>query len=281
MILRPAAVAIDPERAELDVPDTCDRLFVVEAPSGPQLSKELPGWLGKAKPRAEKQAEIRALIDIVGDELGADALAREILYRKAILESSGNAGSVHVRSKDVEANRRAAARGRKASSERWARARIPVHEHRRGRVEVVGEYDGWALGRGLYGSVTGLHVQRWGTDVPPWSLCDPIIATVTTIWAMRAGLAECRGRTLRDAYRRFSSGRCALRSADRERAFDRLARGRVRGLKLSKLDPNAVADFGTRWPEATTDRAILLARLRARVAARRKQAPGMSRSPVQ
>jgi hypothetical protein len=268
-VLRPAAITVKPERADLDVLDTCDRLFVVETPSGRQLSKALPPWLGKAKTRAEQQAEIRMLIHVVGDELGVDGPARELLYRKAILESSGNPGSVHVRTTDVEANRRAASRGRKASSERWAHAKVPVHKHHRGRVIVVGEYDAWALGRGLYGMVTGLHAQRWSTDTPPWALCDPIIATVTAIWAMRAGLAECRGRTLRDAYRRFSSGRCPTRSRAREREFDSLARGNVRGLKLSRFDPDAPADFGELWPEATTDRAVLLAKLRSRVAARR------------
>ena len=113
--------------------------------------------------------------------------------------------------------------------------------------------------------VTGLHMQRWSTDAPPWALCDPIVATVTAYWALRAGLAECRGRTLRDAYRRFSSGRCALREPERERAFDRIARGHVRGLKLGRIDPDAPADFGDRWPEETTDRALLLAKLRRRI----------------
>jgi hypothetical protein len=276
-VILPAAIAVEPERAELDVPDSCDRLLVIDTPSGRQLSKEIPTWLGKTATRAEQQAEIRELIDVVGAELGVDEISREILYRKAILESSGNPGAVHVRSKDLEANRRAAARGRKVSSERWARAKVQVHERHRGRLRVVGEYDAWALGRGLYGMVTGLHAQRWSSDTPPWALCDPIIATVTAIWAMRAGLAECRSRTLRDAYRRFSSGRCPDRTRERERAFDRLARGRVRGLKLRKLDPDAVADFGSRWPEETADRAILLARLRSKVADRDEAAsPGMS-----
>jgi hypothetical protein len=268
VVFRPAAIPVVVERASLDVPDSCDRLLVIDTPSGPQLSKEIPPWLGKTATRAEQQAEIRELIDVVGDELGVDEISRELLYRKAILESSGNPGAVHVRSGDIEANRRAASRGRKASSERWADARVSVHKRQRGRMVVVGSRDAWALGRGLYGSVTGLHVQRWGTDVPPWSLCDPIIATVTTIWSMRAGLAECRGRTLRDAYRRFSSGRCPVREAGRERVFDQIARGHVRGLKLRRIDADAPADFGSLWPEETTDRGVLLAKLRSRLAAR-------------
>ncbi len=266
VVIVPSAVTIEPERADLDVPDACDRLLFVETPSGRQISKILPYWLGRAVPRSEQQRWVRGLINIVGDELGADAVAREVLYRKAILESSGNAAAVHVRSADIEANRRAAGRGRAASSVRWDRVRVPVYERHRKRLELAGDFDAWALGRGLYGSVTGLHVQRWGSDVPPWSLCDPIIATVTTLWSMRAGLEECDGETVRDAYRRFASGRCAMRDQPQERGFDRLARGRVRGLKLHKLDPEAPANFGTRWPEDSTDRAILLAKLRRRVA---------------
>lgn len=121
--------------------------------------------------------------------------------------------------------------------------------------------------------ITGLHLSRWSTDAPPWSLCDPIIATVTTFWSMRAGLEECEGETMRDAYRRFASGRCALREASQERAFDRVAAGHVRGLKLAKLDPDAPANLGTRWPEDETDRAILLAKLRRRVADELGHAP--------
>lgn len=262
----PVAVTVEPQRADLDIPDRCDRLALVKTPSGLQLSKRPPSWLRSDRARAEYQAWVRGVVEIVGDELGADALAREVIYRKAILESSGNPGAVHVRSADVAANRRAARRGRETSSERWARARVPVEQRVRGAWRVVDDYDAWALGRGLYGQVTGLHLARWSTDAPPWALCDPVIATVTVIWSMRAGLAKCHGSTLRDAYRRFSSGRCALREPARERAFDVIARGHVRGLRLSRFDPDAPADFGERWPEATTDRAILLARLRRRIA---------------
>jgi hypothetical protein len=262
----PLAITIEPERADLDVPDTCDRLLAVETPSGRQLTKIQPLGLGRASSRADQQRWIRGLVNIVGDELGADAIAREVVYRKAILESSGNHAAVHVRTADIEANRRAARRGRAVSSKRWARARVPVYKRHRKQLEPVGTYDAWALGRGLYGQVTGLHLSRWSTDAPPWSLCDPIIATVTTFWSMRAGLEQCDGETMRDAYRRFASGRCALREPSQERAFDRLASGRVRGLKLAKIDPEAPAKLGTRWPEDETDRAILLAKLRRRVA---------------
>jgi hypothetical protein len=268
----PATADVAPAiaRAELDLPDTCDKLVAVETPSGRQLTKRVPAWLKDARQRAAHQAEARMIVEVVAAELGADPTSAELLVRKAIHESSGNWGAVHVRSSDVEANRRAARRGRLSTSERWSRARVDVHETRRGRLVVVGTYDAWALGRGLYGQVSGLHMSRWSSDAPPWSLCDPIVATVTTIWSMRAGLIECRRPKLRDAYRRFSSGRCAIREPKLERGFDRLARGHVRGLKLAAFDAEALADFGTRWPEETTDRAELLAVLRARVEARRR-----------
>ena len=85
VVFRPAAIPVVVERASLDVPDSCDRLLVIDTPSGPQLSKEIPPWLGKPASRAEQQAEIRELIDVVGDELGVDEISRELLYRKAIL----------------------------------------------------------------------------------------------------------------------------------------------------------------------------------------------------
>lgn len=51
--------------------------------------------------------------------------------------------------------------------------------------------------------------------------------------------------------------KCSPRSDEREAQFDRLARGRVRGLELEPFDPDAVAELGSRWPEDGTDRAEL------------------------
>lgn len=256
-------------RASLDVPDRCDRLLVIDTPSGPTLSKVLPPWLGHAESRWREQQRLRRVIAIIADEMGADAVAAEVLWRKAILESSGNVGAVHVLTQDVEANRRAARRGRDASSERWKHAKVPTYKRVGKSLRKVGQYDAWALGRGAHGTVTGLHLQRWSTDAPPWSLCDEVIATITAIWSMRAGLVECDGSTMREAVQRFSSGRCGERSKDRERGWDRLARGRVRGLRLPAIDPDAPANLGKRWPEETTDREVLLAVVRQRIAVSR------------
>ena len=261
-------------RASLDIPDKCDRLLLIDVTledgrTVERLSKVRPAWLRNGRERWERQLQLRREIQIVAEEMGADALAAEMIWRKAIYESSGNPGNVHIRSRDIEANRRAAGKGRRRSTERWLRATVPVHKRTKFGVRVVDHHDAWALGRGLFGMVTGLHAHRWSTDAPPWSLCDPIIATVTIIWAMRAGLAECRGSTLRDAYRRFSSGKCAIRDDELEERFDRLARGKVRGLRLDPFDPDTPAVLGDRWPESSADRSALLARLRKRVTERR------------
>ena len=260
-----AAAPAERPRASLDVPDTCDRLVVVDAPSGLALDKERPAWLRKARTRTEHQREIREVIEAVAAELGVGPVAVEMIWRKAIYESSGNEGNVHVRTKDVDANRSAARKGRRRASERWARASIPTHRRGKQGLREVGRFDAWALGRGLYGQVTGLHMHRWSADAPPWSLCDPVIATITVVWSMRAGLDECHGSTLRDAYRRYSSGKCAIRSDKLERRFDTLARGHVRGLKLGRFDPDVRAELGSRWDEATADRGALLAAVRGRL----------------
>jgi hypothetical protein len=261
----PAPLVATIPQVDLDLPDTCDRLVWVMTPSGPQLSKRPPAWLRDVAKRREYQQWLRGVIAIVGDELGANPDAAEMIWRKSILESSGNPGAVHILTADFAANRAAAKRGRSASSERWAKAVISTYVLKNGALLEAGHYDAWRLGRGLYGQVTGLHVRRWGADVPPWSLCDERVATVTTIWSMRAGLAQCSGKSLRDAYRRFSSGRCEKRSVEREQNFDRLARGRVRGLKLEPFNPDVLADFGDHWPESGSDRSVLLARLRLRI----------------
>lgn len=254
-------------RVSLDLPDRCSRLLWRDTDKGPVLSKERPKWLRTAEGRSEHQAQIRELVFMVADELGADERAAEMVWRKAIYESSGNAANVHIRTKDLEANRAAAGKGRRRATERWRWAKVPVFRKHRGRYRQAGKFDAWALGRGLFGMVTGLHMHRWSADAPPWSLCDPLVATVTVFWAMRAGLAECKGESLRDAYRRFSSGKCAERTPELERRFDRLARGKVRGLSLEPFDPDAPAVFGRRWAQDNSDRGELLAVLQARAQA--------------
>jgi hypothetical protein len=244
----------------VEMPDRCDRVVGHESEGRRWLGKQLPTWLLDGAQRWRQQQRMRAIITMVADELGAGELEAEMLWRMAIRESSGNPRAVHVLSPDMAANR-GASRHRRDSP--WASALVVVFDTRGNRLGTTGA---WALGRGLYGQVTGYHARRW-PDAPPWSLCDPIVATVTTIWAMRSGLDQCHGETLRDAHRRFASGRCELRDDARERAFDRLARGKVRGLSLERFDPDAAAGLGDRWPEDATDREALLSLLTARARA--------------
>lgn len=265
-VVPPAAITIAPERVSLDVPDRCDPLVIVERDGTRRLSKQLPAWFASEAGRAQQRARIRRVVEIVADEMGADELAVELLWRKAISESSANAGAVHVLSPDIEANETFARRGIKLSSDRWKRAAIPVHEKRRGELVVVDELSAWAIGRGLLGMNTGLYMARWSTDAPPWSLCTPEIALVTAIWSIRYGQRRCKDSSLRFAYRWISAGQCGPRAPDKERRFDRLARGNVRGLKLPSVDARADVDFGDRWPQDTADRGELLAVLQRRLA---------------
>lgn len=262
------AVAIEPERASLDVQDTCDVLLAVRRRDGSRaVGKQLPAWWWEPQDRAAHQAMVAELIEVVADELGADDLATELLERKARLEASLNPGSVHVLNGDLEANRRWARFGRDLAAERWQSARVPIFEDVRGELVEVGDADAWSIGRGLYGMNSGLYMRHWSADAPPWSLCDPAIATVVAIWSIREGQERCDDKSLRQAYRWLSAGTCKERSAAKEANFDRLARGNVRGAKLPKISANADGDFGTRWPKETTDRAVLLAVLHRRIAA--------------
>lgn len=270
----PAAAVTIPGPEILAEPNRCDPLILRESAEGPALSKRLPDWLKSPSAAAAKRAEVRRIIATVGDELGADDLAVELLYRKAISESSANPGSIHVHGPDVDAGVAFASYGREHTSERWADARVPVFVLEDGELVQArtargnpATYDAWALGRGLYGMVTPLYVPRyWSVDAPPWSLCDPVVATVVAIWSARKGLAQCKTDSMRSAYRWLSAGTCREREPDKERRFDRLARGHVRGLELPRIDPRSRVDFGDRWPMETSDRVELLAKLRTRIA---------------
>ncbi len=262
-IVAPFVAVAEAPRVDLALPDTCDRLYAVLGENGPRLTKRTPAWLRSPVERAAHQAEIRRGIAIVVGEMGGDALAAEFLYRKAILESSGNPGAVHVLDLDLDANRSSARRGMAMSTERWADARVVVYSP---DGDQAGTVNAWTIGRGLYGMNTGLYLHHWSTDSPPWSLCDPVVATVTAIWSLRAGLRRCAADDLRTAYRLISSGQCGERSEAKEANFDRLARGRVRGLRLEPFDVDAKADFGERWDQESSDPAVLLAVIRVRLA---------------
>lgn len=268
---------VEPEAPKVDfgrMPNTCDPLLWVNRNGEPRLSKRLPAWFAGERSRAEHQAEVRAVIQVVADEMGADEMAAEFLWRKAIMESSGNEGSVHVHGPDVAAGLAFSGHAQRQTSEQWADARVPVFVLENGELVQPrtargnpATYDAWAVGRGLYGMVTPLYVPQYlGPDAPPWALCDPVASTVVAIWSIRKGLAQCRADRLRDAYRWISAGTCNDRGATAERRFDRLARGKVRGLRLPAFDAKAKADFGDRWPQSSTNPEVLLGVIHERLA---------------
>lgn len=240
----------------LDLPDTCDRLTVRLVNGEPTLGKVRASWVAIDTEREREQRRFHALVRLVGDEMGVGPTTAEMLWRIGIRESSGNPASVHVLSADVEANEASSHRTKRIAGA-WAEAPTMVYFEKSGRLTRAGTVDGWTIGRGPYGQNTSLFMPRWSLDAPPWALCDPIVATVVAIWSMRAGLEQCKGSTLRDAHRRSWGGQCSPRSPEREAGFDRLARGHVRGLDLAPFDPDVAAELGSRWPEATTDRAEL------------------------
>jgi len=270
-VSRPRPLRVEPTEppgwrpGPLDLPDTCDRLTAQLVNGEPKMGKILPAWHSNDRERWREQSKMRALVRMIGDEMGMGPIESEMLWRIAIREGSGNAGSVHVHGPDVEAN--------KSSSHRmedlvgaWREAPTTVYD--KDGEKSIGIVNGWAIGRGMYGMNTSLFMPRWSLDAPPWALCDPIISTVTAIYSMRASYAKCQGKTRRDVHRRSWAATCELRSEEREAQFDRLARGRVRGLDLDwAFDPDARAELGNRWPEESTDRAELYTRLRARAVA--------------
>lgn len=251
-----------PVLEDLDIPNKCDPLILVKRKDGsPRLSKKLPDWYGSENSRSEHQNHIRKIIYAVAYEMGADEMAAELLFRKAILESSGNEGALHLLDGDVAAAEKWEHYALDLTAERWTNARIPVFVVDNGElVSVIGKsgrqitHGAWSIGRGLYGMITPYYVPRYlGKDAPPWSLCDPAIATITAIWSVRRGLERCRTNKMRDAYRWLSAGTCKVRSENKEKIFDRLAKGKVRGLRLKKINSESKVDFGDRWPIKVDD----------------------------
>lgn len=272
----PVAVAVvrEPESPEapewrpdpLDVVDRCDTITIKATDHGPIYGKILPEWIRSERDRAREQYRLRLLIRMIGDEMGIGETESELLWRIAIRESSGNTGSVHVLGADMEANERSSHYGRRMAT-RWRSAPTAAYNVHRGELARAGFIDGWKIGRGPFGMNSSLFLPRWSTDAPPWALCDPVVATITAVWSMRAGLESCKATTLRAAHRRFAAGKCSPREAKRERQFGRLARGHVRGLELERFDPDKRADFGDRWMQDDTDPAELYALLHDRAVA--------------
>lgn len=247
----------------LEIRNQCDPLMLVKHKDGsPGLGKRLPEWFKSEPSRLDHQAQIREIIYAVAHEMGADDMAAELLFRKAILESSGNEGALHLLHGDLAAAEKGERYAIELTSEKLAKARIPVFIIENGELKqpigISGNpitHGAWPIGRGLYGMVTPYYVPKYlGKDTPPWAICDPITATIVAIWSVRRGLEKCRTNKMRAAYRWLSAGTCKIRSEKKEKIFERLARGKIRGLSLKKINPESVVDFGDRWQISLDDR---------------------------
>jgi hypothetical protein len=185
-----------------------------------------------------ERAESIRTVATVARELGASPAARRLLIRWANRESHANPATRH----ELPADRAA------ASSPRARKAILAM-----GRVFEDGR---WGHGRGLYGMQPAFYLRRWDPSADPDVLCDPIVATVTAIWAARDHAKECRRAghepTILVASRRWGSGHCRPRARDHSTQNFWRERG---------VDPHTPVSWGRDWPEESTDRDELYAHL--------------------
>jgi hypothetical protein len=120
----------------------------------------------------------------------------------------------------------------------------------------------WAYGYGAFGFNPTYFLPTWDATAPPWVFCDHdgIVAIVTAVWSARIAQSECasqgHGERYVDVNRRFSRGHCEPNDAS-DRRFRRRARG-------ARLDPDARAKLGKRWPRDGTERADVVRHMRRR-----------------
>ena len=134
----------------------------------------------------------------------------------------------------------------------------------RDRVAAMGRtwHAHWGYGRGLYGMQPSLYIPRWDAQASLDVLCDPVIATIVAVWSARVQSRECARRgfepTILVSNRRWGSGHCSPRAKD---ADTRRWWAEHRG------NADARADWGSAWPEGSTDRGVILAHMRREIAA--------------
>lgn len=225
-----------------------------------------------------EQREVRRHIGIVAREMGADP---KLLWIWALRESSYRPYKRHRLNPDQEAAYTAWQRFRhtdareqhyrdimKKSSAKdgtndfW-KAKAALH-----RTLVYKDnptYEArwrWSTGYGLYGMQPIYHVKRWDRNAPPEILCDPVVATVTAVWAARTIRDNCVSMGFPGTYetvnRGYSSGHCKLRPGW-SKYFQRRA-------ERAGLDASELAQLGKAWPKKTTDRDEVLAHMRAKIA---------------
>lgn len=269
------------------IPYVCDRFEVRIRDDGRIWHKRLRrSW------NDDDRAKFRKLVTMVAKELGADP---KLLTLWALRESTYNPYAIHVLNPDVEGSVTSWRRHRwdaeraaeleavmaelgardpgywEAKAELWRISRfrdnvyydalIDYEQVNPDNSRVPRRRSAWGYGYGPFGFNPTYFVQVWDATAPPWVFCnnDGIAAIVTAIWSARNHQRECEslgyGASNEIVNRRFSSGHCTERP-ERARKFRKRARSK-------RLDPNARAKLGDRWPAETTDRAALLAHLRA------------------
>lgn len=242
-----------------EFPGQCESLTSVPSKEGPRLQR-----VRRPVPRAEVVKTIRA----VAAEMGADP---QLLLAIASHESTMEPAALHILPGDRGAGLSAWRAGTPvpARMERYQKIVDQGPEHpnfykakfglwRMGRYQdnaywysttKVGDetINTWTWGYGLYGMAPVLFVGIWDSKSPPWILCDPKVATVALVWALRGQRAECAAQgekgTVEQTIARFASGWCGRKM----RKDWRKVLGRTTKVVL-----------GNKWKRGETDRAALL-----------------------
>ncbi|TPV95381.1 MAG: hypothetical protein B7733_10270 [Myxococcales bacterium FL481] len=287
------AVPLGPEPpvAASIVPNHCEDFTVVENSRGQlRYRRNRRSWT-----RADQRG-FRRLVGMVASEMGAEP---RLFQLWSLRESSHRPTAIHVLNPDLEGAVKAWERhlyrpdralelgemmrnyGAKRREYWQAKAELDRRQTFRQNPHYLEELEfdflgahgdrqrrrasRWSFGYGPFGFNPTYFVPVWDQTAPPWVFCSEggIVAIVTAVWAAREHQAECRSQGMGESYsvvnRRFSSGHCRPRPG-REAMFAR--RARIQG-----LDPSRTARLGRRWPSESTDRAAIVAHMRARARA--------------
>lgn len=285
----------EPDTAETDTteprivarPNKCERFKVeIDARGRRHYKRIRKPWTRGDQKRFAK------LVSLVSKEMGAEP---KLIRAWALRESSYRPTAVHLLNPDIEAAMSAwrrhyydAAEEKKLEdvlataskrSDRYWKAKARLHRVRTfrdnpyldERVEfTVEEPDGtitrgsepaWAFGYGPFGFNPAYFVPAWDAKAPPWIFCDEdgLVAIVTAVWAARTAQRECDRLGFGGSYavvnQRFGRGHCA--------AVGPTAKFRKRARRIG-LDADARARLGDKWSRKNTDRAEVVAYMRAR-----------------
>lgn len=218
-----------------------------------------------------EQNRMRDQVRLIAQEMGADP---KLFLIWALRESSYRWYKRHQLNPDMEAA--SVAWGKYRYSESRESELMAIAPGAAGYWEAKAELDRrsvyknnptyeaswrWATGYGLFGAQPVYHLKRWDPTEAPEILCDPVVATITAIWAARSVKSVCSSTGYGDTYeavnRGYSTGHCEPNS--RPGLFKKRA-------ERIGLDHTAPAQLGSKWPQKSTDRAEILAYMRQKIA---------------